>query len=231
MARALYELVGADPQIRFSPYCWRARMALLHKGIDAQITPWRFTDKEALAFSGQDRVPVLVDGDAVVSDSWEIARYLERTYPQAPSLFGGEQGEAMARFTAHWCDGVMLPGMITLLVHDIWLCLDPASQGYFRESREKRFGRPLEEIAAGREDRVEGFRNALRPMRMVLKEYPFLAGEAPGYADYAAFGGFMWARSISHFELLEPDDPVHAWRERMLDLYDGYARKAARVPA
>jgi glutathione S-transferase len=231
MARALYELVGADPQIRFSPYCWRARMALLHKGIDAQITPWRFTDKEALAFSGQDKVPVLVDGDAVVSDSWEIARYLERTYPEAPSLFGGEQGEAMARFIAHWCDGVMLPGMITLLVHDIWLCLDPASQGYFRESREKRFGRPLEEIAAGREDRVEGFRNALRPMRMVLKEYPFLAGEAPGYADYAAFGGFMWARSISHFELLEPDDPVHAWRERMLDLYDGYARKAARVPA
>lgn len=231
MTRALYELVGADPQIRFSPYCWRARMALLHKGIEAQITPWRFIDKEALAFSGQDKVPVLVDGEAVICDSWEIARYLERTYPDAPSLFGGAQGEAMARFIAHWCDGVMLPGMITLLVHDIWRCLDPASQGYFRESREKRFGRSLEEIAAGREDRVEGFRKALRPMRMVLKEYPFLAGEAPGYADYAAFGGFMWARSISHFELLEPDDPVHDWRERMLDLYDGYAHKAARVAA
>ena len=231
MTRALYELVGADPQIRFSPYCWRARMALLHKGIDAQITPWRFIEKEALAFSGQDKVPVLVDGEAVICDSWEIARYLERTYPDAPSLFGGAQGEAMARFIAHWCDGVMLPGMITLLVHDIWLCLDPASQSYFRESREKRFGRPLDEIAAGREDRVEGFRNALRPMRMVLKEYPFLAGEVPGYADYAAFGGFMWARSISHFELLEPDDPVHGWRARMLDLYDGYAHKAARVPA
>jgi len=231
MTRQLYELVGADPEIRFSPYSWRARMALLHKGIEAESRPWRFTEKEALAFSGQDKVPVLVDGDTVVSDSWQIALYLERAYPDAPALFGGAQGEAMARFIAHWCDGVMLPGMITLLVHDIWSCLDPQSQHYFRESREKRFGRKLEDIVAGREERVDGFRKALRPMRMVLTEYPYLAGEAPGYADYAAFGGFMWARCISHFELLEPDDPVHAWRERMLDLHDGYARAARRVAA
>jgi hypothetical protein len=26
--------------------------------------------------------------------------------------------------------------------------------------------------------------------------------------------------------LLEPDDPVHAWRERMLDLFEGMGRKA-----
>jgi len=26
--------------------------------------------------------------------------------------------------------------------------------------------------------------------------------------------------------MLEPDDPVHAWRERMLDLFDGMGRKA-----
>ncbi len=231
MTRQLYELVGADPDIRFSPYSWRARMALLHKGLEAESRPWRFVEKDAIAFSGQDKVPVLVDGDAVVSDSWEIARYLERAYPQAPSLFGGPQGEAMARFIAHWCDGVMLAGMITLLVHDIWRCLDPESQDYFRESREKRFGRPLEEIVAGREERVDGFRRALRPMRMVLTDYPYLAGDAPAYADYAAFGGFMWARSVSHFELLEPDDPVHAWRERMLDLYAGYARNSRRVAA
>ena len=28
----------------------------------------------------------------------------------------------------------------------------------------------------------------------------------------------------SPFKLLEADDPVFAWRERMMDLFDGYAR-------
>jgi glutathione S-transferase len=39
--------------------------------------PCRFNEKNAIAFSGQDRVPVLRDGDQVVSDSWTIAIYLE----------------------------------------------------------------------------------------------------------------------------------------------------------
>ena len=66
MARELYELVGSDPQRRFSPYCWRARMALAHKGLDATPVPWRFTETERLAFANHDKVPVLVDGETAV---------------------------------------------------------------------------------------------------------------------------------------------------------------------
>jgi glutathione S-transferase len=36
----------------------------------------------------------------------------------------------------------------------------------------------------------------------------------------------MWARVASPLTLLEADDPIHAWRERMLDLFDGMGRKA-----
>ncbi len=46
-------------------------------------------------------------------------------------------------------------------------------------------------------------------------------------ADYIIFSGFQWARCISRFELLEAGDPLHQWRERMLDLFDGTAAKAA----
>lgn len=35
---------------------------------------------------------------------------------------------------------------------------------------------------------------------------------------------------MSPVRLLEPDDTVYAWRERMLDLYDDYARKAMGFP-
>ena len=38
-------------------------MALAHKGLAVETIPWRFTDKAALAFSGQERVPVIRDGD------------------------------------------------------------------------------------------------------------------------------------------------------------------------
>ena len=31
--RILYDLAGADSTVRFSPYCWRIRMALLHDGV------------------------------------------------------------------------------------------------------------------------------------------------------------------------------------------------------
>ncbi len=40
------------------------------------------------------QVPIIQDGDNVVNDSFAIAQYLERTYPDRPSLFGGPGGAA-----------------------------------------------------------------------------------------------------------------------------------------
>ena len=77
----LYELAGKDDR-RFSPYCWRTRMALEHKGLEYETIPVRFTDKDAIAFSGQERVPVIRDGSNVISDSWAIAEYLGRNTQQ-----------------------------------------------------------------------------------------------------------------------------------------------------
>ena len=101
---------------------------------------------------------------------------------------------------------------------------------YFRKAREARFGKPLEEVVAGREKSVEGFRRALEPMRLTLKTQTYLGGSAPNYADYIVFGGFQWARVVSPFKLLAESDPVHAWRERLLDAFDGMARKSPGYP-
>ena len=79
---------------------------------------------------------------------------------------------------------------------------------------------------AGRDKSVEGFRRALDPMRLTLKTQAYLGGDAPNYADYIVFGAFQWARVVSPFKLLAEDDPVHAWREKLLDAFDGMARKS-----
>ena len=226
MTLKLYDLAGAHPERRFSPYCWRAKLALAHKGIEVKTIPWRFTEKDVIAFSGQGRVPVLIDGDKVVSDSWTIANYLEDSYPDRPSLFGGGGGRALARFVNSWADAVQLAGMIRALVADILAHVHEKDRGYFRESREKRFGATLEQVAADREQRLPAFRQSLDPLRLTLRSQPFLAGEAPAYADYIVFGGFQWARCISTFRLLEADDPVAQWRERMLQSFGGMPGRA-----
>jgi len=59
---------------------------------------------------------------------------------------------------------------------------------------------------------------------------PYLGGDAPDYADYIVFGGFQWARCISELQLLATDDPIAAWRQRLLDAFDGLAGKAKGYP-
>lgn len=226
MAIVMYDLAGADPTLRFSPYCWRTRMALAHKGLAVETIPWRFTDKAAIAFSGQGRVPVIRDGERVVSDSWSIAEYLEDSYPERPSLFGGATAHAHARFINAWADSVVLGGIARLIVRDLLDVVAPQDRGYFRESREARFGTTLEAVQDGRETRVNAFRESLSPARLVLGKQRWLGGDAPSYADYILFGTLQWPRCASRFELLAADDPVAEWRGRMLDLFDGLGRNA-----
>jgi glutathione S-transferase len=70
----------------------------------------------------------------------------------------------------------------------------------------------------------------LEPLRPLLVQQDFISGKGPGFADYVLFGPFQWARCVSATRLLEPDDPVYAWRERLLDLWGGYAREAKGFP-
>ncbi len=222
--RILYDLAAAEADRRFSPFCWRSRMALAHKGLEVETVPVRFTEKAKLAFSGQPLVPVLVDDGRVVHDSWAIAVWLEETYPDRPSLFGGAGGMGVARFVNAWADGVLHPLLSRLLILDLLACQSPDCAVYFRESREARFGTTLEAWGADPGQRLAEFRRALLPARTTLAVQPWLSGAAPGYADYILLGGFQWARAVSPLALLEADDPVAGWRARMMDLFGGLAR-------
>ena len=222
----LYDLAGAEDDRRFSPYCWRIKMALAHKGLAVETIPWRFTEKDRLAPTGQGRVPTLVDGDRWVWDSWTIAGYLEERYPDRPSLFGGGAGWALSRFYVDWTDTALHGALIRLVVLDILDHCHPKDREYFRKSREERFGAPLETIVADREARLPALRDILSPLRLTLRTQPFLGGNEPLFPDYTVFGAFQWARAISAFKLLAADDPVYAWRGRMLALHDSLAGKA-----
>lgn len=228
MAIELYELCGANEALLFSPSVWRSRMALMHKELDYTSVPCRFTEKDKIAFSGQKLLPILKDGDTVVSDSWKIAEYLEEAYPDRPTLFAGPGGKAGIVFFRGFVDtvyGLCAP----LAVLPVWSAIGPEDQEYFRETREARLGKSLEDVCGDLQERIEALRSGLSMFRKMLASQPFAGGDAPLYSDHMLFGTLNWVRTVGDYTLFESDDPVNAWMERMLDAYGGHARSAATI--
>jgi glutathione S-transferase len=225
----LFDLAGRDPRLRFSPFCWRTKMALLHKGLSFETTPWRFTEKDSIARTGQGRVPVLIDEGTWVYDSWQIAVYLDRHYPDRPALMATEAECATAHFVNFWCDLTLHPALRPLVFLDVFNAAADKDRAYFRESREKFVGQTLEQLCADRNAAVDSFSKALAPAESTLRNTEFLGGTRPNYPDYALFGSLQWARCVSGTTFLPDASAANRWFERMLDLHDGYGRKAATV--
>lgn len=221
----LWELKGKADR-RYSLFSWRARMALRHKGLEFQTQPVLLTDKAAIEFSAGKTVPIIRDGDTVVRDSWKIAEHLEARYPAAPALFGGEIGRGVSQTFNAWVDRAVVPAMLTVIAADVHERVDPADTEYLRQSLEKVLKSTLEETRVRRDESLRRLGGSVEPIRAALKRQPWICGETPAYGDYILFSVFQWARLMSPQEVLAPEDPLCAWRERMLDLYDGFARQA-----
>ena len=225
-----FDLEGLDGK-RFSPFGWRVRMALAHKGLESNSIAEGvgFSEKYKLEFSNQELVPVIKDDDMIISDSWDIAVYMEKSYDSSSSLFGTTGDFSQVKFISSWVDSQLHPLIARCVVRDILDVISPSEHEYFRKSREKRFGKRLEDVVADRENTRTILKQTLYPIRKALEIAPFLGGENPNFSDYAIFGAFMWAKVTSSFQLLESSDPIYNWRERMLSLYDGLAKKAPAV--
>ena len=227
MTILLYDLVGHDAARPFSPHCWKTKMALAHKGLDAAKVPTRFLEVPKVEGGVSKTVPVIRDGDNIVVDSFAIALYLDEAYPERPTLFGGEGGKAMARFIERWSQLTIHPYIATVALSDLHAMQDEANAAYFRQDREQRFGKRLEEVVAGRDAGLAAFRAALQPLRSTLTYQPFLGGASPLFADYIVFGALQWGRIASPFRLLDDTDSIAEWFERCLDLHGGIGREVA----
>ena len=228
MTILLYELVGADAARPFSPHVWKIALSLAHKGLPFETSPVPFTSVQTVEGGFSKTVPVLRDGGRVLNESFDIAVYLDETYPDRPSLFGGEGGRAMARFIERWSQLTLHPYLGAAALMDIHDCLAPADQVYFRSSREARYGKPLETVAAGRDAGLAAWRAALEPLRNMLTYQPFIGGAGPLYPDYIVAGALQWVRVTSPFPFLDPADPVAAWFGHCLELHGSLL---AKVPA
>jgi glutathione S-transferase len=72
-------------RFRYSTNVERVALALAHKGIEVESVAVDPDDRSQLReLSGQELVPVLVDGDQVIADSTRIMHHLEQRFPDPP---------------------------------------------------------------------------------------------------------------------------------------------------
>jgi len=218
----LYDLQLASG-CTISPFVWATRYALAHKGFEVDLVPGGFTGIMERTGGRSERLPVIVDNGEWVLDSWLIAEYLDAKYPGRP-LIGSGSAKALTKFIEGWLWRTAVGPWFRCYITDYRDLSLPQDHEYVTRSREAMLGRKLEEVVAGREERLPQVPPTLEPLRELLAESPWLGGAEPDYADYRALSVFLWTASIATTPPLPADDPLRDWLDRGFDLYGGLGR-------
>lgn len=112
-----------------------------------------------------------------IRESWDIANYLEETFPDKPSVFNGNPG--VHKFFEVYCYKNITVNIYKLVVLDIQE--RSGDKEWHRQDREKLIGMPLEKFAGHPDDHKPALKEALTPVHAVLQKYPFVTGEKGNY--------------------------------------------------
>jgi glutathione S-transferase len=219
----LYDLQLASG-CTISPFVWATKYALAHKGFDIDIVPGGFTGILERTGGRSERLPVIVDDGEWVLDSWLIAEYLDEKYPDRPTLIGDPSVAVLTKFVEGWLWRNAVGPWFRCYIKDYRDLSLPEDHEYVTRSRENMLGAKLEDVQAGREERLPLVLPALEPFRALLAESRWLGGDEPNYADYRALATFLWAASVATTPPLTEDDPLRDWLDRGFDLYGGLGR-------
>ena len=97
----LYDLV-LKSGVTLSPFVWRTKLALRHKGFEIDDVETSYMGIRRMLDGSYKRLPVIDDDGRIVPDSWDIARYLDETYPDRPMLYRSDSERNFARFIDGW---------------------------------------------------------------------------------------------------------------------------------
>ena len=224
----LYDLQLRDGQT-ISPFVWATKYAIAHKGFEIDIVPGGFTGITERTGGRTERLPAIVDDGRWVLDSWLIAHYLDETYPDRPTLIGSRQAEVAAKFIETWLWSTVLREWMPNIVRDYRDMVMDVDWDYVTRTRTPP-GKTLEEMQAGREERLPLIPPKLELLRTTLRETPWLGGDSPNYTDFRALAVFLFMAAVATTPVLTDDDPLRDWIERGYDLYGGLGRHPGMHP-
>lgn len=224
----LFELCGADSNVRFSPFVWRIKLILEHKSIPYKSETVTFIDKSAMEGSGFQAVPVIRSGDMWLNESFKIARYLDEQFPEKP-IFAPGASAAQAALLNNWVDRQLVAPVFPMIAADIVRALDDENHAYFRNSRESRLGSTLEDAGKNREEARGKMQSGLGTLESILSEGPYFGGNSPDFLDLCVLGSLMWPYCVTEFDPIEGCATLTEWRERMFDAHPTDLRSTPRA--
>ncbi|KAL1663215.1 hypothetical protein GGF50DRAFT_128134 [Schizophyllum commune] len=134
---------------------------------------------------------------------YTIARYLEETYPDRRTLFPHGTVGLQHAFVGEFINKVVFPSF-PIALEGCYAVMPERTQVYFRETREKMFGKTLEEIWGDKAAVEKGWmdvKKGLDWLEGIIKENGddklFLLGDTPVEADFAIASMFQWIMKAS----------------------------------
>jgi glutathione S-transferase len=215
-----------------SPFCLKARICLQLKGVAfRRVTVTLRRRRELKRLNPLGKVPVLVHGDAVVTDSTAIAHHLEARTPDPPLVPRDPAARAYCALLEEWAD----EALYFLVAGFKWLNPENRAAAVANTVTELDAGllRPLVARALVRDVerryRVWGYtaaalahlegrmRENLRTLETLLDGKPFLLGRTTTLADVAVFAQLSWMERYAEARLLADAPTVRAWLGRLAD--------------
>ncbi|MGZ3234975.1 MAG: beta-etherase [Croceibacterium sp.] len=225
----LYDLQLASG-CTISPFVWATKYAIKHKGFDLDVVPGGFTGIMERTGGKTERLPAIVDDGHWVLDSWLIAEYLDKTYPERPTLIASESEKVMTETLERWLWQTAIGPWMTCYIKTYRDRSLPQDHEYVTTSRERMFGAKMEDVILGREARLPQVLPNLELLRQTFAEHPWIGGESPNYADYRLLSVFLFCASVADIPPMTEDEPLRGWIDRGFDLYGGLGRCEGMSP-
>jgi glutathione S-transferase len=214
-----------------SPFVWATKYAVAHKGFELDLVPGGFTGIMDRTGGRSERLPVIVDDGEYILDSWVIAEYLDRKYPDRPTLVPHESVKVLTEFVEGWLWRTAIGPWFRAFIVDYRDRSLPVDHEYVTRTREQMLGgRKLEEVSIEGKAALAQVPPTLEPFRQLLTQNKWLGGETPNYADYRALAVFLWCASVAATPPLTDDDPLRDWIDRGFDLFGGLGRHPGMSP-
>ncbi|MES2980059.1 MAG: glutathione S-transferase family protein [Pseudomonadota bacterium] len=213
-----------------SPFAEKTRLMLGHKGLAwrSVIIPMVMPKPDLLSLTGGYRkTPVLQIGADIYCDTSLIADVLEHLQP-SPSLYP-EPSKGLARTLAQWADSTLF-----------WTAMAYSTQP--KGMAQVFAGAPAEMAKAFADDRramsasmtrirpadaAAAYKSYLRRLSDMLDDRPFLLGDAPTIADFAAYHPLWFTRKRTPglATILDIVPAVLEWMDRIAGIGHGGMEK------